>query len=184
LHFSDNADGLRTAVDLEGHDGARITVMRYAYDGDLMVPAEAPHDDRHSFAYDERGLMVAVDRNGAYQASFDHDAQRRRTRVTASTRAIPAEFHDDDVARITTYLPGGDAARADHFHATPQDMIAKTVNALGIETHSVEDAEGRVAQTIDGAGGDHLPGEKKGLTIGHGPCKQREPALFGSIQPP
>ncbi|MGL5009381.1 MAG: RHS repeat-associated core domain-containing protein [Paracoccaceae bacterium] len=152
LHFTYNAYGLRTEVALEGTDGTRVTVMRYAYQGDLLVLAEAPHGERHTFSYDDRGLIAAVDRNGAYQASFEHDAKRRRTRVSASTRAKPAEFRYDDAARITTYLPGGDEARAEHFHATQQDTIAQTVNALGIETRTVENAEGRVAQTIDGEG--------------------------------
>ena len=147
-----NANGLRTQIDLVAPTGERLVVMRYAYDAGNMVRAESSFGETHEFAYDADHRMVETRRNGAYRAVHEHDAKGRRTRTVASRGFAPARFEYDEEARVTTYLPEGDRARAERFHYNENDNIVREVNALGHERRIEENEQGLVSSEIDGEG--------------------------------
>lgn len=153
LHFTYSA-ALRTGVELEGIDGSRKTVMRYRYDEDRrMVLAECPYGERHEFAYDEKGRLSQVIRNGRYHARFEHDSKGRRTR-TQSNQGSPAIFEYDEINKVTTYLPGSDRTRAIHFHYDDHGAITREVNAFGHEKRFIRDDEGWTVAELDGEGNE------------------------------
>ena len=153
LHFDYDAQGLRREVRLEGEDGRQVTVMRYAYEGDQLILADAPYGERHEFSYDAKGQMVSCRQNGEYQATYEHDEKGRRV-LTRPSHGPASRLVFDDDTKLVRFFPDDDPQKATTYHKTENDTIALEVDALGNETRYEEGPDGRIARIIDAEGNE------------------------------
>mgnify|MGYP000980348469 CR=1 FL=1 len=153
LHFDHDTQGLRREVRLEGEDGRQVVVMRYDYEGEQLILADAPFGERHEFSYDDKGQMLSCRQNGEYQATYEHDEKGRRV-LTRPSGGPAARLIFDDDANIVRFLPDDDLQKAITYHKTENDTIALEVDALGNETRYEEGPDGRIARIIDAEGNE------------------------------
>ena len=145
---------LRTAARLLGRDGAEHEIMRWAYDGARrMVQADARFGAKCRYGYDAKNRLTSTLMSDGYVSQRQYDAKGRVLALKTSGPFDGDRYEYDDGKGITSYLPGGDSAKAIAYHRDDSGLIVKQVTALGVTTETIYASDGNVASEIDGNGG-------------------------------
>ncbi len=196
LAFDNDAAGRRTGITLIGLGGASLRLAAYGYDGNgRMARADCAFGMSVQYEWQpDRPLLARWhNRTRRSETVFSYDEGGRVVHTETTGLWNGDRFLYDAQARRTTYLPGGDEAKAQVFAYDAHDNVTAETDALGATTcHSFDrygfrtattDAAGHTARTrydIFGNVKSHIDAEGRETLYGWGPEGQLDIVVDGA----
>ncbi|WP_246410965.1 DUF6531 domain-containing protein, partial [Methylobacterium fujisawaense] len=196
LAFDNDAAGRRTGITLIGLGGASLRLAAYGYDGNgRMAHADCAFGMSVQYEWQpDRPLLARWhNRTRRSETVFSYDEAGRVVHTETTGLWNGDRFLYDAQARRTTYLPGGDEAKAQVFAYDAHDNVTAETDALGATTcHSFDrygfrtattDAAGYTARTrydIFGNVKSHIDAEGRETLYGWGPEGQLDIVVDGA----
>ncbi len=156
LVFTNSAAGRRLSITLLGLDGTPLELARYIYDArGRMAEANCAFGMSVSYRWHEtRNLLEHWhNRTKRSHTTFTYDEAGRVTNTRTSGLWNNDGFVYDEDKRVTTYVPAGEAARAQRFEYDANENVTAEIDALGAATRHVFDKLGFRTATTDAEGG-------------------------------
>ncbi|MGU3388439.1 hypothetical protein ACLBYG_28345 [Methylobacterium sp. D53M] len=155
LAFDNDDTGRRTGITPIGLGGASLRLTEYGYDiGGRMDRADCAFGMSVDYAWQpDRPLLARWhNRTRRSQTAFSYDDAGRVVHTETTGLWNGDRFLYDAQARRTTYLPGGDAARAQVSAYNENDNVTAETDALGATTRHSFDRYGFRIATTDATG--------------------------------